>query len=38
VDFTVYQQLDGDFVWPEELNEDASYFIVYEAEDRAEVG
>jgi len=38
VDFTVYQQLDGEFVWPEELNEDASYFIAYEVQDRAEVG
>ena len=38
VDFTVYQQLDGEFVWPEELNEDASYFITYEVQDRAEVG
>ncbi len=38
VDFTVYQQLDGEFVWPEELNEDASYLIIYEVADRAEVG
>jgi len=38
VDVVLYQQLDGEFVWPEELNEDASYFITYEVQDRAEVG
>lgn len=38
VDVVVYQQLESEFVWPEELNEDASYLIVYEVADRAEVG
>lgn len=36
IDFVVYQPLEGEFLWPRELNENASYYIIYDAVDVSE--